>query len=113
MASVVQRNFRIRNSYGQVKRRVEVPNLIDLQKKSYDKFLQKDVAPNERVNVGLQAAFKSIFPITDNSRRSSIEFDSYSFDEPTHTVTECLQRTTTYHARLKVRLRATTYNAEG
>ncbi|MBM4290019.1 MAG: DNA-directed RNA polymerase subunit beta [Deltaproteobacteria bacterium] len=113
MASVVQRNFRIRNSYGQVKRRVEVPNLIDLQKKSYDKFLQKDVPAHERVNVGLQAAFKSIFPITDNGRRASIEFDSYSFDEPTHTVTECLQRTTTYQARLKVRLRAISYTDEG
>jgi DNA-directed RNA polymerase subunit beta len=113
MASVVQRNFRIRNNYGQVKRRVEVPNLIGLQKKSYDKFLQKDVRPEDRAHVGLQAAFKSIFPITDNSRQSSIEFVQYSFEEPTHSVTECLQRTTTYQSRLKVSLRIKSRDEEG
>ena len=55
MASVVQSNFRVRKNLGRVKRVIEVPNLIDIQKTSYDKFLQSTVPLHERVEVGLQA----------------------------------------------------------
>jgi DNA-directed RNA polymerase subunit beta len=89
MPSVVQRNFRIRNSYGQVEQQAKIPNLIDLQKKSYDRFLQVDVPEDEREDVGLQAAFNSIFPITD-FQGSSLEFEGYRFDTPEYNVSECL-----------------------
>ena len=105
MASVVQRNFRIRNSYGQAEHHVEIPNLIDLQKKSYEKFLQMDKDENEREETGLQAVFKSIFPIEDFTGNSSLEFEGYRFEEPAYNVTECLQRASTYQARLKVKIR--------
>ena len=112
MASVVQRNFRIRHNYGQVQRRVEVPNLIDLQKKSYERFLQRDVPEDQREDVGLHAVFKNIFPIEDPSRNFSLEYESYRFEEPIHDVSECLQRAATYQARLKVKIRAVTRNPE-
>ena len=104
MPSVVQRNFRIRNSYGQVEQQAKIPNLIDLQKKSYDRFLQVNVPEDEREDVGLQAAFNSIFPITD-FQGSSLEFEGYRFDPPEYNVSECLQRASTYNARLKVKIR--------
>ena len=105
MSTVVQRNFRIRHSYGQIERKAEIPNLIDLQKKSYDRFLQMDVPEDEREDIGLQAAFKSIFPITDFQGGSSLEFEGYRFDQPEYTVAECLQRASSYQAKLKVKIR--------
>ena len=111
MASVVQRNFRIRNSYGQITQQAEIPNLIDLQKKSYDRFLQMDVPEEDREDIGLQAAFKSIFPIVDY-QGSSLEFEGYRFDPPEYDVSECLQRASTYQARLKVKIRKVERDAE-
>ena len=105
MSTVVQRNFRIRHSYGQIERKAEIPNLIDLQKKSYDRFLQMNVPESEREDIGLQAAFKSIFPITDFQGGSSLEFEGYRFDSPEYDVAECLQRASSYQAKLKVKIR--------
>ena len=65
MANVIQSNFRIRKNLGRVERVIEVPNLIDIQKSSYDKFLQTDVPPGTREDVGLQAVFRSVFPIKE------------------------------------------------
>ena len=65
MASVVQKNFRIRNSYGQIEGVLDIPNLIDIQKQSYTKFLQMNVPAEEREDTGLQGVFKSVFPIKD------------------------------------------------
>ncbi len=62
MASVIQSNFRIRKHLGRVRKVIEVPNLIDIQKTSYDKFLQSNVPQSERAEVGLQAVFRSVFP---------------------------------------------------
>ena len=105
MSTVVQRNFRIRHSYGQIERKAEIPNLIDLQKKSYDRFLQMNVPEIDREDIGLQAAFKSIFPITDFQGGSSLEFEGYRFDSPEYDVAECLQRASSYQAKLKVKIR--------
>ena len=105
MSTVVQRNFRIRHSYCQVENQAEIPNLIDLQKKSYDRFLQMDVPEDQRENIGLQAAFTSIFPITDFQGGSSLEFEGYRFDPPEYDVAECLQRASSYQAKLKVKIR--------
>jgi DNA-directed RNA polymerase subunit beta len=71
MASVIQSNFRVRKNLGRVRRIIEVPNLIDIQKSSYDKFLQTNVPPSQRQEVGLQAVFRSVFPIKDLTGRAS------------------------------------------
>jgi len=59
MGQVIQNNFRVRKHYGRIQKIIDIPNLIDIQKKSYDKLLQKDVAPDRREDVGLQGVFKS------------------------------------------------------
>ena len=105
MASVVQKNFRVRKSYAQIKQVIDIPNLIDIQKQSYEKFLQMDVPPDERDDVGLQGVFKSVFPIKDFNETCSLEFVSYHLEKPKYDVAECLQRGMTYAAPLKVVIR--------
>ncbi len=58
-----------RKNFGRIKKILDIPNLIDIQTKSYEKFLQKDIEPDKRGNFGLQGAFKSVFPISDFSRK--------------------------------------------
>src|SRR5258708_11475350 len=88
MASVVQANLRIRKHLGRVRKVIEVPNLIDIQKTSYDKFLQATVPPNERAEVGLQAVFRSVFPIKDFNGTSELVFVSYNLEKPKYDVEE-------------------------
>ena len=102
MASVIQSNFRIRKHLGRVRKVIEVPNLIDIQKTSYDKFLQSNVAQNERAEVGLQAVFRSVFPIKDFNGTSELVFVSYNLEKPKYDVEECRQRGMTYAAPIKV-----------
>ncbi len=102
MPSVVQSNFRIRKNLGRVRRIVDVPNLIDIQKSSYDKFLQMSVPPHERDEVGLQAVFRSVFPIKDFNGTSELVFVSYNLEPPKYDVEECRQRGMTYAAPIKV-----------
>ncbi|MBV71547.1 MAG: DNA-directed RNA polymerase subunit beta [Myxococcales bacterium] len=105
MVAVVQRNFRIRNSYGQLKKVIEIPNLIDIQKQSYTTFLQMNVPAEERQDTGLQGVFKSVFPIKDFNETCSLEFVSYHLERPKYDVEECHQRGMTYAAPLKVVIR--------
>jgi DNA-directed RNA polymerase subunit beta len=102
MPSVVQSNFRVRKNLGRVRRIIDVPNLIDIQKSSYDKFLQMNVPPNEREEVGLQAVFRSVFPIKDFNGTSELVFVSYNLEPPKYDVDECRQRGMTYSAPIKV-----------
>jgi len=102
MASVIQSNFRIRKNLGQVHRIVEVPNLIDIQKSSYDKFLQSTVPQSERIEIGLQAVFRSVFPIKDFNGTSELVFVSYNLEKPKYDVEECRQRGMTFAAPIKV-----------
>src|SRR4051812_39997401 len=102
MPSVVQSNFRIRKNLGRVRRIIDVPNLIDIQKSSYDKFLQMNVPPNEREEVGLQAVFRSVFPIKDFNGTSELVFVSYNLEPPKYDVDECRQRGMTFSAPIKV-----------
>ena len=75
MASpVIQNNFRARKSFAKIGKIIDIPNLIDIQKQSYEKFLQKDIPLEKREDVGLQGVFKSVFPIKDFSETSSLEF---------------------------------------
>ncbi|MDP9151904.1 MAG: DNA-directed RNA polymerase subunit beta [Myxococcota bacterium] len=102
MASVIQSNFRIRKHLGRVRKVIEVPNLIDIQKTSYDKFLQTTIPQNDRAEVGLQAVFRSVFPIKDFNGTSELVFVSYNLEKPKYDVEECRQRGMTYAAPIKV-----------
>src|SRR6188508_1037231 len=105
MASQIQNNFRARKSFAKIGKIIEIPNLIDIQKRSYDKFLQTDVTPDQREDVGLQGVFKSVFPIKDFSETSSLEFVSYNLEKPKYDVDECRQRGMTFAAPIKVVIR--------
>src|SRR6478672_8140071 len=106
MASpVIQNNFRARKTFAKIAKIIDIPNLIDIQKQSYEKFLQKDIAIEKREDVSLQGVFKSVFPIKDFSETSSIEFVSYALDKPKYDVDECRQRGMTFAAPIKVTVR--------
>jgi DNA-directed RNA polymerase subunit beta len=87
-----------------------MPNLIEVQKQSYDLFLMVDEPKGGRPNEGLQAVFSSVFPISDFSGRAQLEFVSYEFEQPKYDVEECQQRGMTYAAPLKVKLRLITFD---
>lgn len=96
---------RERLSFARVPEIMEPPYLIEIQKRSYEEFLQKDVPPEEREDKGLQAVFKEIFPIYDLTETSYLDFVSYTIGEPKYDVTECKERGLTYAAPLKIRVR--------
>ncbi|MBI4702314.1 MAG: DNA-directed RNA polymerase subunit beta, partial [Deltaproteobacteria bacterium] len=100
--ATIQTNFRVRKNLGRVERVIDVPNLIDIQKSSYDKFLQMDVPPAERESVGLQGVFGSVFPIKDFNGTSELVFVSYNLEPPKYDVDECRQRGMTFAAPIKV-----------
>jgi len=91
-----------RKKYGKIKEVLDIPNLIEIQLNSYEKFLQKDVAPENRENIGLQAVFKSVFPIKDAHETISLEFKKYEIGDPKNTEEECIFRGTTFAAPMKV-----------
>ena len=103
---------RIRKSFGKISEAGEMPNLIEVQRSSYDQFLQKDARNYERIEEGLQAVFKSVFPIRDFSDRAVLEYVSYEFEEPKFDVEECQQRDMTYAAPLKVKLRLIVFETD-
>ena len=86
--------------------------MIELQRKSYEKFLQADVVPQKRDNSGLQAVFKSVFPIEDFNRTASLEFESYVLEKPKYDVGECRQRGMTFAAPLKITVRLVVYDVD-
>src|SRR5437667_349970 len=100
--SRVPNNLRARRTFGRIKKIIDIPNLIEIQRRSYEEFLQKDVTPEQRKDQGLQAVFKSVFPIKDFNETASLEFVSYTLSEPKYDVEECHQRGMTYAAPLKV-----------
>ncbi len=102
MATGIQSNFRIRKNLGRIQRVIEVPNLIDIQKSSYDKFLQSTTPQGERQETGLQAVFRSVFPIKDFNGTSELVFVSYNLEKPKYDVDECRQRGMTFAAPIKV-----------
>jgi DNA-directed RNA polymerase subunit beta len=102
MAFQVANNLRFRRSFGRIKKIIDLPYLIEIQKNSYDQFLQREVSPAQRQNFGLQEVFKSVFPIKDFNETASLEFVSYALGEPKYDVEECHQRGMTFAAPLKV-----------
>src|SRR5574342_387013 len=102
MAYQIANNLRFRRSFGRIRKIIDLPYLIEIQKNSYDLFLQKDVVTAQRQNIGLQEVFKSVFPIKDFNETASLEFVGYALGEPKYDVEECHQRGMTYAAPLKV-----------
>ena len=78
----VPNNLRFRRTFGRIKKIIDIPNLIAIQKRSYEEFLQADIAPESRKDHGLQAVFKSVFPIKDFNETASLEFVSYALSDP-------------------------------
>jgi DNA-directed RNA polymerase subunit beta len=100
--SKVTARLRLRRDYSRYKKVAEIPNLINIQWQSYQRFLQTDLPVDKREDAGLQAVFKSVFPIKDYNGSASLEFVSYSFGEPKYDVRECAERGMTWGAPLKV-----------
>ena len=105
MADTYNGRKRIRKQFGSIPEVAEMPNLIEVQKSSYDDFLMVKEPAGGRAEQGLQAVFKSVFPISDFSGRATLEFERYEFEPPKYDVDECQQRDMTFAAPLKVKLR--------
>ncbi|MBV8936656.1 MAG: DNA-directed RNA polymerase subunit beta, partial [Alphaproteobacteria bacterium] len=103
---------RIRKTFGRVAEVAPMPNLIEVQKSSYDHFLQMGIAAEQRASVGLQEVFKSVFPIRDFSERAQLEFVRYELELPKYEVDECQQRGITFAAPLKVTLRLVVWDVD-
>ncbi|MBM3556396.1 MAG: DNA-directed RNA polymerase subunit beta, partial [Alphaproteobacteria bacterium] len=103
---------RIRKNYGRIEQGVAMPNLIEVQKSSYEQFLQRLVLADKREESGLQSVFKSVFPISDFADTARLEFVKYEFEEPKYDVDECRQRGMTFAAPLKVTLNLVVFKVD-
>ncbi len=112
MGSLLATNARFRYSYAKIPQVVEVQNLIEIQKRSYEAFLQTKLAPEERRAIGLQSVFHSVFPIQDFNQTASLQFVSFSFDKPKYEVDECRERGMTFAAPLKVTVRLVVWDVD-
>ncbi len=111
MAQTFTGRKRVRKSFGKIHEVAEMPNLIEVQKASYDQFLQID-GQEPRADEGLQSVFKSVFPISDFSNTAMLEFVKFEFEPPKYDVDECRQRSMTYAAPLKVTLRLIVFDVD-
>jgi len=96
---------RHRKSFSKVESVIEIPPLIDMQKKSFERFLQRDADPDQRGDIGLNGVFKSVFPIKGFTQTASLEFVSYKFDAPKYDEQECRSRGMTYAVPMRVLIR--------
>jgi DNA-directed RNA polymerase subunit beta len=112
MAQTFTGRKRVRKFFGKIQEVAEMPNLIEVQKASYDQFLLVKEPAGGRPDEGLQAVFRSVFPISDFSNSSMLEFVHYEFEPPKYDVDECRQRGMTYAAPLKVTLRLIVFDID-
>jgi DNA-directed RNA polymerase beta subunit len=112
MTSSLGGRKRVRKDFGRLTTVAEMPNLIEVQKSSYEQFLQRYTPVAERTETGLQAVFRSVFPIQDFSERGTLEYVSFEFEDPKYDVEECQQRGMTYAAPLKVTLRLVVWDID-
>jgi DNA-directed RNA polymerase subunit beta len=103
---------RIRKSFGRIPEVATMPNLIDVQRASYEAFLQMNVPPDSRTQTGLQEVFRGVFPIDDFAGRGRLEFVYYELEDPKYDVEECIQRGMTFAAPLKVILRLIVWDVD-
>jgi DNA-directed RNA polymerase subunit beta len=103
---------RLRKNFGKIRKIVDIPDLIGMQRESYARFLQIDIPPEKRKDIGLQAVFKSVFPIKDFTGTASLEFVSYRFGEVKHNVDECINRGMTYELPVRITVRLVVYDVD-
>ncbi|MFT6557456.1 MAG: DNA-directed RNA polymerase subunit beta [Sneathiella sp.] len=103
---------RVRKDFGRIAAATTMPNLIEVQKTSYDAFLMENIPADERGDEGLQSVFKSVFPIKDFADTASLEFVSYEFEPPKYDEEECQQRSMTFAAPLKATLRLIVFEVD-
>ncbi len=103
---------RVRKNFAKTTSIVETPHLIEMQRLTYEKFLQFDVEPDQREDIGLQHIFKSIFPIADFNGTCFLEFVRFNFGEPKYTVEECVERGMTFEVPIKITVRLVTYDID-
>ena len=108
----ITQTVRQRLDFGKIPVILDIPNLIEVQQKSYERFLQLDTLPDERDEMGLQEIFHSVFPISDYNDLALLEFVSYSFGKPKYSAAECRERGMTYSIPLKVTVRLVTWDID-
>lgn len=96
---------RVRKSFSKIPAAAELPDLLDIQLKSFDDFLQATTPPQERTSTGIQAVFEGIFPIVDSRENFELDFIEYYVEPPKYSVVECQERGTTFSVSLKAKLR--------
>jgi DNA-directed RNA polymerase subunit beta len=101
---------RIRKSFAKTKGIIDTPHLIKMQRLSYEKFLQRDVDSEQREELGLEAIYKSVFPIQDFNNVCSLEYVKYNFGEPKYLVEECIERGMTFEFPVKITVRLVSYD---
>ncbi|GJL92456.1 DNA-directed RNA polymerase subunit beta [Hyphococcus sp.] len=112
MAQSFVEKKRIRKNFGKIGDAAPMPNLIQVQKDSYEQFLQRFVKHEDRKADGLEAVFRSVFPISDFTETATLEYVSYEFEDPKYDTEECQQRDMTYAAPLKVTLRLIVFEVD-
>ncbi|MEH6752049.1 MAG: DNA-directed RNA polymerase subunit beta, partial [Paracoccaceae bacterium] len=112
MAQTFLGQKRLRRYYGKIREVLEMPNLIEVQKSSYDLFLNSGNAPTPADGEGIMGVFQSVFPIKDFNETSVLEFVKYELEKPKYDVDECMQRDMTYAAPLKVTLRLIVFDVD-
>ena len=103
---------RIRKSFGRIAEVAAMPNLIEVQKSSYDKFLQADIPEADRGDAGMNGVFRSVFPIKDFAETAELHYVKFNLEDPKYDVEECQQRGMTYAAPLKVTLRLIVFEVD-
>ena len=103
---------RIRKNFGKIKQIVGIPDLIGMQRESFQRLLQMDIPPEKREEIGLQTVFKSVFPIKDFTGSASLEFVSYRFGEVKHSIEECVHRGMTYEIPIRITVRLVVYEID-
>ncbi|WP_093966852.1 DNA-directed RNA polymerase subunit beta [Actibacterium lipolyticum] len=112
MAQTFVGQKRLRKFYGKIREVLEMPNLIEVQKSSYDLFLKSGDQPAPLDGEGIQGVFQSVFPIKDFNETAVLEFVRYELEKPKYDVEECQQRDMTYSAPLKVTLRLIVFDVD-
>ncbi|VBB42196.1 RNA polymerase, beta subunit [uncultured Desulfatiglans sp.] len=103
---------RPRRNFGKIKKVMEIPSLIEMQKISYERFLQKDLPPEERQDIGLQGAFESVFPIHDFAGTASLEFVKYTFEPVKYDEDDCMNKGMNFEAPVKLTVRLVVFDTD-
>ncbi|MGC8554256.1 MAG: DNA-directed RNA polymerase subunit beta [Candidatus Acidulodesulfobacterium sp.] len=99
----------LRKNFSKIKKVIDIPSLLEVQRNSYERFLQKELSQDKRLNFGLEGVFKSVFPIEGLNKNFSLEYKGYTIGDPKYSVYECKQKSLTYSASLKVLFDLVTY----